>query len=784
MNESGRFSSSDTAFGLDNFGQKTEAIVRPRELEETLRKIDKILKKSKSSGDLDVEKLQELLRTFLDNTADVSDYFKQVDTFDATNKVFVRDNLILKAYEDHPNAQATYDVSQNISRMKGISLENIVLALNHESTWGIQGYTLAERVLGPSFGQLYRYLARRPEGKEVSNTLVDIQLLHNAYLQRYMGGVRTFDESDRQKMKSRIRMDFLNVIRRLTGYFSLNGSDDVLEYAADLVSHEISKGELVHYTDRNQSNIRLRGESDEVTHIPHFDLRSLLLRSVSIDFDKLSKITNEQENLIQIVDGAGLRFELDDKIEMLRKHLFLKTVDLQDTQQAATDYLRCLSTDQLPPLSLDYIHTFQFTRIYRNLRSSANRIERNYRRILRALSIDRDKELLIDKVNVCALVDRHIHNVQQALLACLQTECARSDRDIHVNTNTKIQYNGQTVTQYKGIFRQAVETQDIPIQRIMSLAYLRQLLEGAEIPKINTVEVLTRNTISLADVFGPPDQQICKREGRPCKPDNRIWEELQTHPYIYIGDSVTDVRFIEGIADVRGVIVPKKNLVDKVFNYVEKKQLDDKITITTNQKLYTVVESLIAQCEGSRVTVAFDLDDTVFPKFREAQMCALRTLLSTYSDIIPEDYITQLNTRHSLPVNIQGFENKLVLLLKYIMTPQQPTNFTSAVSKYAMDEIVAKNKDRLGEVVKEVNDFLGDDVFTYDSDTQVNSDRLRALETEFTVQHIREGKAFIYHGVHQLFQLTEKYPNLDFTIITNKPDTILYKIYPLRFEIK
>ena len=74
MNESGTHFGSDTAFGLDSARQQTESIVRPREMEEILKRIGKDIKNSKSSHNLDTNKLQRLLSTFLDNTTDISDY--------------------------------------------------------------------------------------------------------------------------------------------------------------------------------------------------------------------------------------------------------------------------------------------------------------------------------------------------------------------------------------------------------------------------------------------------------------------------------------------------------------------------------------------------------------------------------------------------------------------------------------------------------------------------------------------------------------------------------------
>ena len=113
----------------------------------------------------------------------------------------------------------------------------------------------------------------------------------------------------------------------------------------------------------------------------------------------------------------------------------------------------------------------------------------------------------------------------------------------------------------------------------------------------------------------------------------------------------------------------------KIKKYIENKGLQDQIEIITTKdlkyKLDSSIDKIIKE-NGGKVCILFDIDDTLCPKFLDAQQKALDELITQFKNdkIFDKEEANTLLNYQKLAKNVQGTEHKIVYLINYILIIQ------------------------------------------------------------------------------------------------------------------
>lgn len=291
--------------------------------------------------------------------------------------------------------------------------------------------------------------------------------------------------------------------------------------------------------------------------------------------------------------------------------------------------------------------------------------------------------------------------------------------------------------------------------------------------------------ITLEQIFGEFDSQYMLRQGQPCKPDKRLWDLIKddvlktlgsSTGFIYVGDKlITDFMFVEEVEGIQTIIAP----IGASKEALEAIQKPENITITTQMEMPNeVIRMAQSQLqEYNNLWIGFDLDDTVFPKPNLAQENALDDLLSKLETDFGYDakQIEFLKEGRIYFTDFQGSERKTVAMLTYLSQNGDPTKIDT--------EFIERLKKMDDEEM--VNELAVKGVFYYSrKDGRIYSPELREKEADHTVEMIRDNRLFVYEPVFNMLMELQKTKDTNLSIVTNKPDIVMKRIYKEPFHIR
>jgi len=316
------------------------------------------------------------------------------------------------------------------------------------------------------------------------------------------------------------------------------------------------------------------------------------------------------------------------------------------------------------------------------------------------------------------------------------------------------------------------------------------------------------------------------------KPYEQLWDYIMAKEsakahidskdmlFIYIGDQVTDLNFINASPTAKGIIIPNvsniKTLESKIKecpNVVMSPRDYETILSQIDVYAYDHLKNNKHEKNTKSITVLFDLDDTVHPKFENAQTKAGVEFLEkfcqhsdAYSGLCSHPAaIDIVKNYHKVIKGIDKDGNKiggsdfkfgaaLMTLFKFYNEYKNSPSKKNAFQDYnqlitdkaflnCMKPFTHDIKSLVKSLKQEgiINLF---ETATFEDKTFFMINEFRRLEGIHSKKEIRDETVFIFEDIYDLIQAIDGQFNLEYGFVTNKPKEVLNEIYDVPFLVK
>ncbi len=321
--------------------------------------------------------------------------------------------------------------------------------------------------------------------------------------------------------------------------------------------------------------------------------------------------------------------------------------------------------------------------------------------------------------------------------------------------------------------------------------------------------------LTYEDLFGPLNENYSislenLANGR-IKPNELLWQDIFAKEgkssYIYIGDKKTDLDFILSSPHINGLIIPRDiSQIERYQINIYSKNVEDRVKVSEQNldSILALLGGFLKNTEVDQVFLGFDLDDTAHPKFNNAQNKAAYHFadelakLSGFSEAFNDVAIAYIKNyernfkrySHDDSEAIPGGSDfkvalSILTVIEFYAINRKAPSTQSELKDQIKPSIIENYVTNKGGRSKLIEDLI---TFSILSSAKISEEyflipRFRELEAKFSQNEIVQGEVYFFETMVNLIdKLKERGYAPKF--VTNKPESVLNKIYGSRFQVK